>query len=96
MINTKESEEERRRSKSEELKSAGNQAFQNGDYQLAEEYFTSAILQWDQNYVLFNNRALARISQNKVSLVKIIFVQYFSSMLIFSLIAYTLRKCVNM
>ncbi len=66
MINTKDSDEEKRKKSSEELKLEGNKAFQDGAYQLAEEYFTSAILQWDRNHVLFNNRALARISQNKV------------------------------
>jgi hypothetical protein len=66
VINTKDSDEEKRKRNSEELKLAGNKAFQDGAYQLAEEYFTSAILQWDRNHVLYNNRALARISQNKV------------------------------
>ncbi len=66
MINTKDSDEEKRKRNSEELKLAGNKAFQDGAYQLAEEYFTSAILHWDRNHVLYNNRALARISQNKV------------------------------
>jgi len=66
VINTKDSDEEKRQRNAEELKLAGNKAFQDGAYQLAEEYFTSAILQWDRNHVLYNNRALARISQNKV------------------------------
>jgi hypothetical protein len=66
VINTKDSDEEKRKRNAEELKLAGNKAFQDGAYQLAEEYFTSAILQWDRNHVLYNNRALARISQNKV------------------------------
>jgi hypothetical protein len=66
VINTKDSDEEKRKKSSEELKLAGNKAFQYGAYQLAEEYFTSAILHWDRNHVLYNNRALARISQNKV------------------------------
>jgi hypothetical protein len=66
VINTKDSDEEKRKRNSEELKLAGNKAFQDGAYQLAEEFFTSAILQWDRNHVLYNNRALARISQTKV------------------------------
>ena len=67
VINTQESAEEKRRKESEELRRAGNAAFQNGAYQRAEEYYTSAILQWGQNHVLFNNRALARISQSPVN-----------------------------
>jgi hypothetical protein len=67
VINTKDTEEEKRRKESEELRCAGNKAFQNGAYQLAEEYYTSAILQWDRNHVLFNNRALVRIKLNKVA-----------------------------
>ena len=67
VINTQESAAEKRRKESEELRRAGNAAFQNGAYQRAEECYTSAILQWDQNHVLFNNRALARISLKKVN-----------------------------
>ena len=48
VINNKEVEEERRRGRSEEIKELGNTAFRRGDFQQAEEYYTSALMQFDQ------------------------------------------------
>ena len=56
-----ESKEEKRKKCSEELKNAGNAAFHEKNYSRAEEYYTSAILQWDKNHVIFTNRAQTRI-----------------------------------
>ena len=47
VINTKETQEEARRKKSEEIKVMGNTSFRAGDYKQAEEYYTSALLQYD-------------------------------------------------
>ena len=65
VINNKEGEEERRKRKSEEIKELGNTAFRRGDYKQAEEYYTSALLEFDQNYLLFTNRAQTRLQLNK-------------------------------
>lgn len=43
----------------------GNKSFRGGDYKLAEEYYTSAILKYEENHVLFTNRAQARLRQDK-------------------------------
>ena len=43
----------------------GNKSFRGGDYKLAEEYYTSAILKYEDNHVLFTNRAQARLRQDK-------------------------------
>ena len=48
VINNKEVEEERRRLKSEEIKELGNTAFRSGKFQEAEEYYTSALMQYDK------------------------------------------------
>ena len=48
VINKKEVEEEARRKKSEEMKELGNNSFRAGKFQQAEEYYTSALLQYDQ------------------------------------------------
>ena len=48
VINNKEAEEERRKRKSEEIKELGNTAFRRGDFKQAEEYYTSALLEFDQ------------------------------------------------
>ena len=48
VINTKEVEEEARKKKSEEMKELGNNSFRSGEFQRAEEYYTSALLQYDQ------------------------------------------------
>lgn len=61
VINNKETEEEKRKKKSDNLKSLGNQAFQEGHFEKAVEYYTSAIMEFDSNPVLFTNRAQAQI-----------------------------------
>ncbi|TRY70549.1 hypothetical protein TCAL_04477 [Tigriopus californicus] len=61
VINNKEVEEDRRKKKSDNLKRQGNQAFQEEHFEKAVEYYTSAILEFDSNPVLFTNRAQARI-----------------------------------
>ena len=48
VINNKEVEEERRRLKSEEIKELGNTAFRSGKFQEAEEYYSSALMQYDK------------------------------------------------
>ena len=47
-INTKEVTEEKRRKNSEDIKMMGNEAFRSGNFKQAEEYYTSALLQWDK------------------------------------------------
>jgi len=64
-INNKEVTEEKRRKISEDIKLIGNEAFKNGEFKQAEEYYTSAIMQCDKMYVLFTNRAQARIKLKK-------------------------------
>ena len=39
----------------------GNDAFKSGDWKTAKELYTSAIMQYDRNHVLFTNRAQAEI-----------------------------------
>ena len=81
VINTRAGEEEERRRASEETKLLGNTAFRQGQFSRAEELYTSALLQYDkvtlthpplstfytflQNYILFTNRAQARLKQGK-------------------------------
>ena len=80
VINTREAEEEMRRLKSEEIKEMGNKSFRSGHYNQAEEYYTSALMQYDkvlniifgwdnqtefQNHILFTNRAQTRLKQLK-------------------------------
>ena len=65
VINNKDVEEEKRKIESEEIKQLGNEAFRAGDYRLAEDYYTSALMKNKQNHVLFTNRAQARLRQNK-------------------------------
>ena len=48
VINTKEVEEEARKKKSDEMKELGNNSFRTGKFKEAEEYYTSALLQYDQ------------------------------------------------
>ena len=48
VINNKEVEEEARKKRSEEMKELGNNSFRTGKFQEAEEYYTSALLQYDQ------------------------------------------------
>ena len=48
VINNKEVEEEARKRKSEEMKELGNNSFRTGKFKQAEEYYTSALLQYDQ------------------------------------------------
>ena len=57
VINNKESEAEKRKRLSEELKHLGNDRFKKGEYGKAAELYTSAILQRADNFVLFTNRA---------------------------------------
>ena len=57
---------EKRQEKSEKLRNDGNKSFQNGDFSCAEDLYTSAILEWDGDHQLFNNRAQARIKLGKV------------------------------
>ena len=65
VINNKESEEDKRKRESEDIKELGNQAFRSGNFKIAEEYYTSAILKYENNHILFTNRAQARIRQEK-------------------------------
>ena len=65
MINSKEAEEDKRKRESEESKELGNKAFRSSDYTLAEEFYSSAILKYKGNHVLFTNRAQARLRQGK-------------------------------
>ena len=53
----RESDLERRRRISDELKEEGNAFFKSRDYAKAKERYTGAILQYDQNPALFTNRA---------------------------------------
>ena len=55
------SEKEKRARLSEEFKHLGNKSFQDEKFTEAEELYTSAILQSDENPLLFTNRAQARI-----------------------------------
>ncbi|CAB4063540.1 unnamed protein product [Lepeophtheirus salmonis] len=49
--------EEKRKKLSEEFRKLGNESFRSQDFVTAKEYYSSAILQYDQNPILFNNRA---------------------------------------
>ncbi|XP_040577374.1 uncharacterized protein [Lepeophtheirus salmonis] len=53
--------EEKRKRKSEELRILGNESFRSKDFSTAKEYYTSAISHYDQNPILFNNRAQASL-----------------------------------
>jgi tetratricopeptide (TPR) repeat protein len=57
----KETIKEKRQRLSNEFKTSGNECFRNEEWGRAVEYYTSAILQWDDNPVLFTNRAQAHI-----------------------------------
>ena len=46
--------EEKRRKISEDIKLIGNEAFKNGDFKQAEEYYTSAIMQCDKVGLVLN------------------------------------------
>ena len=48
LINNSVSEDVKQRLKSEEIKLLGNEEFKAGNYNRAEEYYTSAILQFDK------------------------------------------------
>ena len=48
IINNKVDKEEVRRQRCEEIKLMGNNAFKSGHYNQAEEYYTSALLEYDQ------------------------------------------------
>ena len=48
VINTKESDEEARIKQSEKIKKMGNTSFRAGNFAQAEEYYTSAILQFEK------------------------------------------------
>jgi len=65
VINTTEVKEEKRKKEATGLKELGNQAFRRGEHGVAEEYYTSALMQWDKEPVFFTNRAQARIQQAK-------------------------------
>jgi STIP1 family protein 1 len=43
------------------LKEQGNAAFKNGDFALAEEFYTQAVQKFSRNPLLFTNRANARL-----------------------------------
>lgn len=49
----------------EALKQKGNQAYQAGDYLLAEDLYTQAIQKHSQNPLIFTNRANARLKLQK-------------------------------
>jgi len=61
IINNNGSVEEKCKKLSEEYKVQGNEAFKQGNYKKAKELYTSAILQFDGNHVIFTNRAQAEI-----------------------------------
>merc|ERR1711997_1445709 len=65
VINTTEVKEEKRKKEATRLKELGNQAFRRGEHGLAEEYYTSALMQWDKEPVFYTNRAQAHIQQGK-------------------------------
>lgn len=43
------------------LKAQGNTAFKNGDFALAEDFYTQAVQRYSRNPLLFTNRANARL-----------------------------------
>ena len=47
--------EEKRQKNSEEIKMMGNEAFRSGDFKQAEEYYTSALMQWDKVCIFSEN-----------------------------------------
>merc|ERR1712223_19652 len=61
IINSKDSIKEKCKKLSEEYKIKGNEAFKQGNYKQAKELYTSAILEYDGNHVIFTNRAQAEI-----------------------------------
>jgi len=61
VINNNESVQEKCKKLSEEYKIQGNEAFKQGNWKTAKELYTSAILQYDGNHVIFTNRAQAEI-----------------------------------
>ena len=63
VINNKETLEEKKKKESEEIKGMGNEAFKAGKFKIAEEYYTSAIMRYDQNHKLFTNRAQAKLRE---------------------------------
>ena len=54
VINNKMNKEDIRKQKSEEIKLMGNNAFKSGNFKQAEEYYTSALLEYDQVVILCN------------------------------------------
>ena len=60
-VNKEAFQEEKRKRLGEEFKQLGNDCFRSEEYGRAEAYYTSAILQNDQNHVYFTNRAQVRI-----------------------------------
>lgn len=49
----------------DELKEKGNGAFRNGDFTTAEDFYTQAIQKYSRNFLIFNNRANARLRLQK-------------------------------
>ena len=57
MINSQDSEIEKRRKLANEIKALGNDCFKREEFSRAVEFYTSAILQDDNNPIIFTNRA---------------------------------------
>jgi tetratricopeptide (TPR) repeat protein len=65
LLNKALSEPDRRRREGERLKKEGNDAFAAGLWTEAEEFYTSSLLTFDENPVVFTNRAQARLKLEK-------------------------------
>ena len=65
VINTNESDVDKRKKLSVELKNLGNDYFQREEFSRAMEFYSSAILQDSSNPILFTNRAQAYNKLNK-------------------------------
>ena len=61
VVNNRETDLERRQRTGNELKDLGNKHFKAGEWAKAKEMYTSSICEYDQNPVVFTNRAQAEV-----------------------------------